>query len=201
MHMPVQMRLDWFSVLLFATRSQRGSPMNWRSAFVVAVGLAAAAACAVPGAPPPRTPPGERTAPTQIADTPRTVVVIGDTEATLYGGPGNATVQKLGYIHNHLFAMAQTQSTPPADIQQVLTARGVPRSALVDSWGTEIRYYVSADHIELRSAGPDGEFRSLDDVVVAGIFGRRNPCLIRTTDGRILDFSEGSEECKIALLP
>lgn len=175
--------------------------MTWRSLSLVAVGLAAAAACAVAGAPPPRTPPNERTIPTQTADTPRTVMVIGDTEATLYGGPGNATVQKLGLIHNHLYAIAQTQSTPPADIQQVLIARDIPDSALVDSWGTEIRYYATVSHIELRSAGPDREFRSVDDIVVIGIFGRRNPCIIRTTEGRIFDFSEGSEGCKIAPLP
>ena len=175
--------------------------MTWRSVSLAAVGLAAVAACAVPGARSSRTPPNESTAPPQTADTPRTVMVIGDTEATLYGGPGNATVQKLGFIHNHLFAIAQTQSTAPADIQQVLTARDIPRSALVDSWGTEIRYDASGDQIELRSAGPDKEFRSVDDVVVIGIFGRRNPCLIRTTEGRTFDFSEGSEECKPAPLP
>lgn len=66
--------------------------------------------------------------------------------------------------------MADTGQAPPGNIEalmRVLVPRYLPR-AVTETHGMPIQCFVEGNRFELRAAGPDGQFRTEDDVVVGG---------------------------------
>ncbi len=66
--------------------------------------------------------------------------------------------------------MADTGRLPPGNIEalmQVLVPRYLPQ-AVTETHGMPVQFFVEGNRFELRAAGPDGQFRTDDDIVVAG---------------------------------
>jgi len=66
--------------------------------------------------------------------------------------------------------MADTGQPPPGNIEalmRVLVPRYLPQ-AVTETHGMPIQCFVEGSRFELRAAGPDGQFRTDDDIVVTG---------------------------------
>ncbi|MCS7313491.1 MAG: hypothetical protein NZ742_11375, partial [Acidobacteria bacterium] len=66
--------------------------------------------------------------------------------------------------------MAETGQPPPGDIEVLMRAL-VPRylpQPVTETHGMPIQCFVEGNRFELRVTGPDGQFHTNDDIVVAG---------------------------------
>ncbi len=63
--------------------------------------------------------------------------------------------------------LAESEACAP-DLETLIRNTGLELAAARDGWGTRLRYHCQAPEIvEISSAGPDREFGSRDDVVLA----------------------------------
>ena len=49
----------------------------------------------------------------------------------------------------------------------------------MDVWGRHVRYRPEGLRFEIRSAGPDGNYDTADDIIALGQLGRNQPCEVR----------------------
>jgi hypothetical protein len=78
-----------------------------------------------------------------------------------------------------LYGMVRTidgESRPAGALPPNLNGIGALDLRTVDVWGRALRYQVDGREYELRSAGPDGDFDTADDIFVTGRLGRNRPC-------------------------
>lgn len=61
----------------------------------------------------------------------------------------------------------------------------LPNGGVPDSWGQPVAYTHDRQRFELRSAGPDAQFQSADDIVVEGQLGQAVPCAFATANGTV----------------
>jgi hypothetical protein len=99
---------------------------------------------------------------------------------------------RLGRLVHLLDQLARPTGTLPATLDPVL--QRFPDVSGRDLWGRTIRYSPSELQYELRSAGPDGEIETSDDIVSLGRLGRVLPCETRHGFGS-LRFEDSAPPC------
>jgi hypothetical protein len=155
--------------------------------------LFAYTACAKPGGNVPAPPAGD-----SANRIPRdSVMAIIDTEATLFPGRSNQAVHRLGRLFGAVTQHVRRYQRLPVSMDEIRETSSFPASAVVDPWQTAVRYRVSGDYFELRSAGEDRQFDTDDDVFTIGLSGRDDPCVIREAQGNLLDFSAQVPRCAV----
>jgi len=88
--------------------------------------------------------------------------------------PSQETAVKLRIVHVLISTYCKERNTLPSRLSSVLSVRAVDPllkpdpEYLVDGWGRPIRYRLVRSNYEIRSAGPDGRFRTADDIVSLG---------------------------------
>ena len=86
---------------------------------------------------------------------------VVDTEEMLWPDPRDRTAVHLGALSHALQAYAQEHGELPATLAAV-----PPPLNRADEWGGEIRYHRDGPVFSLRSAGPDRQFGTPDDIVI-----------------------------------
>jgi hypothetical protein len=76
--------------------------------------------------------------------------------------------------------VGRDQGRPPATLMPVLAQHSYARGQ--DLWGRDFRYHPKGEWFEIRSAGSDGEFGTLDDIIGKGRLGLSDPCEMRSED-------------------
>lgn len=143
--------------------------------------------------------------------TPESGEVKGDTvrsrirsssEIERFGGATNATGARLGDLQHIIYEYALDQGALPATIEAAITAEshrsrelGADFTSLyLDLWGRGVRYTPRGAMFEVRSAGEDAEFGTMDDIAVVGQQGRETPCVARAGT-REVRFPIGNAPC------
>lgn len=134
----------------------------------VAAGAAAVlAACSAPPTPPRPPPAVVPHAPASRLDS------IQDTGVILY-----SLARDVGTYGGEAGALPATLA--PIIQARPQTSAGQSYPTGMDVWGRAIRYTPEGFGFALRSAGPDGEWGTADDVIATGRRGRDRPCTLRS---------------------
>jgi hypothetical protein len=96
------------------------------------------------------------------ADTP--VVVIVDTDETIWPDPGERTWVRLGSLQHLIARFEEENGRVPARLEEVLPRGEAPSYMYLDAWGSPIRYTATGTEYELHAAGPDGSYGTADDL-------------------------------------
>jgi hypothetical protein len=73
----------------------------------------------------------------------------------------------------------------PLSLRPVPSFSKLDMEAIGDIWRRPVRYHRQDRDFEVRSAGPDGEFDTDDDIAVNGQLGQTLPCAFRTSRGMV----------------
>jgi hypothetical protein len=94
---------------------------------------------------------------------------IGDSEEQLFPDPSGRTFVRLELMQNLIVRFETAYGRLPRGLDELLT----PTTAglAFDAWKNGVRYTVVGECYELRSAGPDAELDTADDVMVRGQMG------------------------------
>jgi hypothetical protein len=88
-------------------------------------------------------------------------IVIVDTEETLWPDPRDREAVHLRALSGRLQSYARDHGRLPDSLTVLESPLNRP-----DEWGTPVRYLRSGPILRLRSAGPDREFGTPDDIEV-----------------------------------
>ena len=96
-----------------------------------------------------------------------TTFVIADTEEDIWPDPRDRQHVHLGILSRQLQAHARDHGGLPASLAALSADMARPQAAdrLLDLWGTGLGYERARAVFTLRSAGPDREFGTADDIV------------------------------------
>lgn len=94
-----------------------------------------------------------------------TAMVPHDTAEVVYPDPRDRTSLTLDLLRQHLRELRQGRRPLPASIDDVARGDSAAGELTKDAWARKIRLTHGASGYELRSAGPNGRFGDLDDVV------------------------------------
>ena len=83
--------------------------------------------------------------------------------------PGATTHTRLKSLQLLISVYRYRTGEFPDDIRALERAGLRPFLGVVDAWGNPIRYFPPGSDVELRSAGPDGEMGTSDDLVLVGL--------------------------------
>ena len=104
------------------------------------------------------------------ADTSRTSLVrppdTGDTEMDLFPDPRERTQHRMRFYYRFIREYRRDHGRLPERLEQLLSPAGsLPSEVNVDAWGHSFLYTPRGEGYEIRSAGPDGNFGTDDDMV------------------------------------
>jgi hypothetical protein len=97
---------------------------------------------------------------------PGCATTIGDSEEQLFPDPSGRTLVRLEQMQNLIARFEAANGRLPPRLDDLLT----PATAGLglDVWKNRIRYTVVGERYELRSAGPDAQLETPDDIFVRG---------------------------------
>ena len=73
----------------------------------------------------------------------------------------------------------------PLSLRPIPSPDHITLQDIGDIWGRPLRYTPDAREFEVRSAGPDAQFETRDDIVVHGRLGQVNACEFRSEGGTV----------------
>jgi hypothetical protein len=102
----------------------------------------------------------------------------------------NETSKLLGLYHGDVLRFVNEHQRLPESLKDASTT---DKPAL-DAWGRPVRYTSLYAAYEIRSAGSDALFQTLDDVYFVSHLTRTRPCIL-VVAGRRFDYSDGDPLC------
>jgi hypothetical protein len=91
---------------------------------------------------------------------------IADTESDLFPDPRDRTWLRLKGLYPFVMDYLREHGSLPDRIEQFMPAQGTQYVDFHDdAWGHALRYVRRGHEYEIRSAGPDGELNTPDDLV------------------------------------
>lgn len=122
----------------------------------------------------------------RISDAPDTLQV----PETLLSDRSTLTLTRLSILHTYLRAFVETNAVLPQRLGEIrmISPEGYERAS-VDAWGTPIQYTGDEVKYELRSAGSDQSLGTSDDIILAGVKERPEPCYIVRGNARRINYT------------
>jgi hypothetical protein len=108
------------------------------------------------------------------------------------------TERRLIGLVSYIDAYGRESAGLPPDLDPIASRSPAVGERTVDSWGRAVRYARNGQGFELRSAGADSTFATVDDIVVSGQLGRAVPCEVRT-EGRTFNYDDLAPPCNESL--
>jgi hypothetical protein len=91
-----------------------------------------------------------------------------DDAETVFRDPRDRTTVILAHVKGQVSERLANHEPFPSSLRDLPS---LPESVLRDAWGREIQLERTGSHYAVRSAGPDGHFKTSDDLVVEGSIG------------------------------
>ena len=115
-------------------------------------------------APPPAAPAPKPNSPPSVVSTDTVPAgVMIDREAELIPDPWDRSWNRVYMLRNVALSSLRRTGELPADLPELVARSGFDFQE--DAWGTPLQYSVAGKNFELRSAGPDRQFGTGDDIV------------------------------------
>lgn len=94
-----------------------------------------------------------------------------------FSTPDERTLFRMRTLKANIEQFAAENGRLPASLEEVVPLSSTPGeySFRHDGWGRLIVYSTSGSSFELRSLGPDGASKTLDDLIIQGTFGGSTP--------------------------
>lgn len=108
------------------------------------------------------------------------------------------TERRLIGLVSYIDAFGRESTSLPPSLDPVIERSRAAAERTVDAWGRVVRYTTDGLRLELRSAGADATFSTMDDIVVSGQLGRAVPCEVQT-EGRTFNYGDLAPPCSESL--